>query len=338
MKRIFTATTRRATSRDIRRALKHFKFEALLLNAGLDVEEKNGEVAGECYLCHWKRTSFYVQVGVGVWICHACGERGGPIQLISDILNISIGEAIERVIAGHVGAYEEVDDEEEEEEVVEIRLPDEYRRLDTATSLTSQRYREYVLERGLTERMLRDYDIGYCPTGWLRKRIIVPVYHLGTLVNYVARWYKEKPPKGVKKVLTPPGNTQGDYLFNLDHIWGTERVVITEGVFDALALPDIAVATFGKKVSDRQVNILAAAGVKDVVLAWDADAQTEIWQAYLRLRNTFSSVKVMELPEGEDPSSIGHEGVLQWLEAAFVPEEPVVDSNTELKNETRRLI
>lgn len=321
----------RVTSRALRRALREFDWLSFLERAGLDVNERNGEVSGECPWCHHHRTSFYVKQGVGVFKCHYCNESGWAIKLIRHVARCTTDEAIARIMAHRVSIYSDTewqpdepgaasveDDADEEELPPVIELPEGFHLLADSHGETARRYREYALGR-MTEAQMDEYRVGFCATGRYRKRIIVPVYYLGSLVNWVARYISDDPPAGVHKVTTPPGNEQYSYLFNLEKVWGREQVVITEGVFDCLALDDMAVATFGKKVTDAQVIALANAGVGTVVLAWDSDAQREIFDAYSRLRFTFQRVTVVEIPPGEDPASIGHAGMVQLVKAASVP-------------------
>lgn len=325
------------TTGALRRALRHFDFASFLENAGLDAHERNGEVSGECPWCHHRRTSFYVKQGVGVFKCHYCGETGWAIKLITFVSRCTVQEAIDRIMAHRISIYSEddwelVEDEEEEAPPV-IELPEGFHLLAESHGETARRYREYALTR-MTEAQMSEYKVGFCATGPYRGRIVVPVYHLGSLVNWVARATR---PDAEKKVLTPRGNDQYSYLFNLDHVWGREQIVITEGVFDCLALDDMAVATFGKKVTDTQVIGLANAGCSRVCLAWDSDAQAEIWAAYRRLKLAFNEVTTVQLPEGEDPATIGRSGMLQLVKEAVIPSFMVAESGATVDPESVRI-
>lgn len=325
------------TTGALRRALRHFDFASFLENAGLDAHERNGEVSGECPWCHHHRTSFYVKAGVGVFKCHYCNESGWAIKLITYVARCTVQEAIDRIMAHRTSIYSEddwelVEDEEEEAPPV-IELPEGFHLLADSHGETARRYREYALTR-MSEAQIAEYGVGFCATGRYRGRIVVPVYHLGSLVNWVARAIR---PDAEKKVLTPPGNEQYSYVFNLEHVWGRPQVVITEGVFDCLAIPDMAVATFGKKVTDTQVIALANAGCSRVCLAWDSDAQEEIWKAYTRLKVAFDEVLTVALPPGEDPASVGHAGMVQLVKEAVVPSFRAVETGATVDPETVRI-
>jgi DNA primase len=324
----------RVTPGQLRRALKNFDFLSFLENAGLDAHERNGEISGECPWCHHRRTSFYVKVGVGVFKCHYCHESGWALKLIEKVARCTTMEAITRIMAQRASIYEDTHEyelvEEDEAELEElppvIELPPGFHLLADSKGETARRYREYALGR-MTEAQMVEYGVGFIATGYYRGRIVVPIYYFGSLVNWVARAIKDDAPK---KVLTPPGNAQYSYVFNLEKVWNHPSVVITEGVFDCLAMDDIAVATFGKTVTITQVNALVNAGVREIILCWDADAQADIWKTYNYLRMTFDSVKVVSLPAGEDPSSIGRAGMVSWLKEAQVPTEYIEQSRDRL--------
>ncbi len=314
--------TDRVTPGQLRRAFRHFDFQSFLENAGLDAKERNGEISSECPYCHHRRTSFYVKAGVGVFTCHYCQESGWGIKLIEYVARCTTSEAIERVMSSRVGIYDDADyeiveEDKEEEPPPTVELPPGFHLLADSHGETAKPYRAYALSR-MTEKQMVEYKVGFTAIDYYRGRIVVPVYYLGALVNWVARSIRDSK----KKVLTPPCNDQYSYLYNLEKVWGREQVVITEGVFDCLALDDMAVATFGKKVTDTQVNALVNAGVKELVLAWDSDAQKEIWDTYQRLRATFDRVTAVELPQGEDPSGVGRAGMVQYVKEARTPQPP----------------
>jgi hypothetical protein len=126
----------------------------------------------------------------------------------------------------------------------------------------------YLEGRGLGEKEMRLYDVRYCYSGKYAARIIVPCFYDGDLVTFVAR---DLFGTSDRKYLNPQGNKQSDFLYNLDNVQGS-RVVLTEGVFDAISVArDVgAVASFGKSLSARQIDLLNR--FKSVVFYWDVDA------------------------------------------------------------------
>lgn len=297
------------------RAIRHFDVEEFLSNAGVDVEQHGTQLSGECPLCHHYRTSFYINPDTKWWKCHMCGEGGGLLKLVSEVLDEPYDDAFERVLEGNAWAdFDQPEEEEEDEEPVVIQLPPEFELLKKRT-LGTRRFWRYAESRGIDKALAKRYKVGFCRTGDYRGRLIIPVYRLGVLEMFVARDITNN---ALIKVRTPDGNNQHEQLFNLEQVWGRKMVVVVEGVFDALAMPDKAVATFGKKMSRRQAELLQQAGVETVVFCWDNDALSD--QArYAATLESFFTVLAARLPEGMDPASAPPEALRRAVANAGAP-------------------
>lgn len=195
--------------------------------------------------------------------------------------------------------------EEIDDGLVPASLPDFYRRT----------FRHpYLHKRGF---VFDDYE--YFPvgsTGKLNPRyadyVVFPVIDGEMTVGYVARhtWPKETidaynrraKHSGGYKILRYRNSTENDFsklLYNYDAVRAgeTDTVILTEGIFDVIALtrklelydnPCVAaVATFGKKISDVQVYKLQAKGVRTVVVGYDGDAVEAIKRTAERLKAYF---------------------------------------------------
>lgn len=171
-------------------------------------------------------------------------------------------------------------------------------------------------------------DYEYFPvgcTGRLNTRyadyVVFPVVDEGVTVGYVGRhtWPKEEidgynrhaKRTGDYKILRYRNSTENDFsrlLYNYDAVMEdeTETVVLTEGIFDVIALTRrlewydnhriAAVATFGKKISDVQIYKLQRKGVKCVVVGYDGDAVETVKMTVERLRMYFE-VLVADIPD-----------------------------------------
>lgn len=303
---------------DLRLALDAFDFTEFLQTNDVYVEEKGSELRGVCPLCLSEaRLPFCVNPENGMWICHHCGEKGNGVSLIARVLHISYRGALDKLASLSKYKFDPRDEEPEVEDYKEVEvedtvsLPEEFRLLsDNMHSTLTKAHLDYLYGRNVTDDLIRDYRIGYCTSGRYTGRVIIPVYHFGRVVNFVARSIQGREPK----VLTPFGNHQNRYCFNLDRIWGErDDVVIVEGVFDALTIPERAVATFGKKITSEQVLRLKEAGMRHITFCWDNDA-VEAESFALRWRGLFETMSLLELPEGEDPSSLGRVALLELLD------------------------
>ena len=318
-------TTTRISSRDINRAVRAFDFEDFLIGEGVDVSAGDtGEIRGTCPFCQSSsRAPFCVNATTGAWLCHACPKRGGPVQLVVEVLGTDYPGALKRLVENFKvfvdeDEYDWEDDDEDfeeaEDDINRIDLPKEFRLLaNKLDSISAKPYLRYAKSRKLDIDIIKKYRIGFATTGRYTGRLIVPVYHLGSVATFVAR---DTTNTAECKVDTPYGNDQGKICFNLDNIWGRKEVVITEGVFDALMLPEMAVATFGKKISVEQVRLLQQSGAKTLVFCYDEDALSEAYKFADKWSRAFN-VKLVELPPNRDPNKLGRETMLELLDDAI---------------------
>ena len=106
--------------------------------------------------------------------------------------------------------------------------------------------------------------------------------------------------------MLPAGFKKNLVLFNLHRV-KEEEVVLVEGYwsvfrFHELGLP--AVALMGRTLSDEQEELLVSSQLKRLVLMMDGDEPGRQAQAELlpRVARKFF-IKVVELPEGEQPDT-----------------------------------
>lgn len=132
--------------------------------------------------------------------------------------------------------------------------------------------RRYLYKRGLGRKQIERYGIFYCPVGYFAKRIIIPVFdEAGNYKTFVAR---DITGRAEQKYLYPKGCRVGQLLYNLDSIRKERRrlVWLVEGVFDAYHVRPYGCATFGKHITNKQIDLLRESGIRKVVILWDWDA------------------------------------------------------------------
>lgn len=197
-----------------------------------------------------------------------------------------------------------------------VELPEFYRRCFT---------NPYLKSRGFT---FDDYE--YFPVGTTRGMnfryddyVVFPIIDRGDVVGYVSRhtWSKDEIDrhnsrvrrKGGYRILRFRNSTENDFvklLYNYDAVKEgvTDTVIITEGIFDVVALTRkkelydnesmAAVATFGKKISRTQIYKLQSKGVKTVILGYDGDAVEAIKKTADEL-NAYFRVLIADIPDAK---------------------------------------
>lgn len=197
-----------------------------------------------------------------------------------------------------------------------VELPGFYRRCFT---------HPYLKARGFTFDDYEYFQVG--TTRGLNFRydayVIFPVIDEGDIVGYVSRhtWSKDEidrhnsrvSRKGGYRILRFRNSTENDFvklLYNYDAVVEgvTQTVIITEGIFDVIALTRkkelydnesmAAVATFGKKISRTQIYKLQAKGVKTVILGYDGDAVEAIKKTAGEL-NAYFRVLIADIPDAK---------------------------------------
>jgi len=180
---------------------------------------------------------------------------------------------------------------------------------DSLPAWEDKRSRAYLQKRQVPVYLVLRHNLRFCVNGDFKNRVIIPTYHQGRLVTFQAR---DITGKKEKKYLFPSGGKPSGYLFNLDHV-SAHWVVICEGPFDVLHLQAMGfpvVATFGKKISEVQVSLLAS--FRRVVFMWDADAHRETLKYMVKLGSRALAVL---LPKG-DPTVYSPQQIKLLLQRA----------------------
>jgi len=128
----------------------------------------------------------------------------------------------------------------------------------------------YLLGRHLDRGTIFGYGLGYCTRGRYAGRVVIPIYEGGTLVTVQGRVLDPEHP-GPKYL--GEARPKDAVIFNWDRAAAAGVFVLTEGPFDALALPEFAVAALGKAWEPAHFARLSAARPRAIVVALDGDAR-----------------------------------------------------------------
>ena len=287
-----------------------------LISTGWKIERKSGnEMLGKCpHHAHTDNSpSFYINSDTGAFNCFSCGFKGKSLAtLISGVENITLREAIMKI------GYEK------RERTLFDKMQDYFQ------TYKEKQVSEYMKTRGLNEETAKKYGIGYCDSSvikWLKnkgikldeiqskkiivknsfiphERISIPIYRYGAVVGFSFRATKhDQEPKyitildsGVPKV------------FNISSASASD-VVITEGVFDAIAVENAnykAVALLGGTITDAIMQHLKE---KTLYLMFDNDkAGKEFILKFLKYTQTHH-IRVCTLPK-KDPAECNTQEIM----------------------------
>lgn len=139
----------------------------------------------------------------------------------------------------------------------------------------------------------------------LSSGIIIPLFFNDKYRGYVIRFIN---PMYEGKWKYSKNTHVKNFLYNYDAVRGGECYVV-EGVFDTLTLPECSVATFGKAMSDRQMELLSSKFNK-VTLMYDGDAYVESLRYAIKLHKFMYEVYVVQLHKYRDPFDYSREELL----------------------------
>lgn len=126
------------------------------------------------------------------------------------------------------------DNYEEDEVYREIILPKEFipfTRKDILIPSHNRAYNYIKNDRNISDRILKEYNIGFCDSGYFENRIVIPSYDIKGKLNYfITRTYVND-----KVIYLKPNITQ-DFIFNENRIDWNSTLYVVEGPFDYLSM------------------------------------------------------------------------------------------------------
>lgn len=284
---------------------------------------RNGvEFKVNCPFCGNKKYKLYINPvkNGGVYNCYRCGKAGSLRTLFGDMWAASTTSGpdftprpkplVESQTA-NAGNLVPVGGLEEDNPAVSYLKYQRIRPFDPE-DISTRFGARFCISGGYVQET---EDFKYDCTGTL----IFPVWMFGSLVGWQSRLlytpeeldddqcrslkYKKdeddewlRPPK----YLTSPGFEKGRVLFNFDVARKYNFVVVTEGVFDAMAVGEPAVATFGTGISPQQCNLLKTYWDTVIVLLdpEGTDKQTE--ELITELKRSVDVIRI-DLQNHKDP-------------------------------------
>lgn len=256
------------------------------------------EVRINCIACGDIGSHLYFNTELRIGNCKKCNYSPNLAKLISDFEGISLDEAYRRIGIGIAAKPQAV--EEPSFEYVEIQFPRHFVFLDQPSERHPQRIVNYMLRRGINWETSRKYELGYCLGGEFMWRLIVPIRMFGKLVCFQCR---DITGISERKYKNPTGSEFSRYIFNYDRAKQFDEGVIVEGVFDSIAVGENCVATFGKKISEAQKQLILRSGWQRVSIMFDADATKEDIK-YVNDLARFIPTRLVLLPNGLDPDEL----------------------------------
>jgi transcription elongation factor Elf1 len=254
----------------------HGREKLNILKQALGQGHKQGkdEFYFSCPFCDHHRPKLAVNLQKNAFHCWVCDASGRNIRrLVKKFGNWSLLKEWDR-FSRKIDFSEfdekilfEISDEEEQQVV---QLPKEYQALHKREiPLTLRRPLNYLRSRGLTDFDIAYWKIGFCEKGKYEGRLLVPSFAETGSVNYfITRafdkkvWPAYKNPKASRNI-----------VFNELFVDWDKRVVITEGVFDAIVAGPNSIPLLGSTMTENSLLLRKLIEHDSAVyLALDPDA------------------------------------------------------------------
>ena len=284
-----------------------------------------GEITIRCPLCsplhENRRKTLSINSNNDRWQCFRCQDFKGRKKQIPRLLEalnlrhlIPVFEEDEVIVEDD--SLEKVrhrllfgQEAQKKFEAEPVQLPEGTRYDWDNTPVGRTLYRYLTMERHITELQIEHYEIGYCVAGKYAGAVVLPVY-----MNRVLRFWQIRRVMfiGTAAKYDAPAVDRAGVLFDLDSV-KPDNVVIVEGIFDKLRVGGSCVGLLGKKITDKQIALLADRGVRNVNVMLDGNAWADAKQVAYEIRKKLyglEMVTAVRLPFGKDPGQLGRAPLL----------------------------
>lgn len=259
-------------------------------------------------------------VKAGTYWCHRC-ESVGRIEfdeLLTQGSNSDASNYLESYIKMLNG-----DDSNAEEESDYYLIPNKIPMPGTLAW-------DYLISRGISPADMSFYNIRvpsmFHDDSKFYGRIIIPNRIISNIWTdlYVARTYIDDP----IRYKNPSSSKAHDIVFNLHRIpENPSRIIINEGAINSIIAGNDSIATYGKHVSDIQLNSILAKHPESIYVSLDTDAENVAEELCKRIKSlSDAKLYLVGLPsvwnetekkyKGLDASDLGRERYLEYVNSA----------------------
>ena len=247
-----------------------------LIGEYVDLKRSGSNYMGLCPFHSEKTPSFSVSPSKSIFKCFGCGVGGDVITFIMKRENLSFPEAVEFLADKYNVRLSEYKDENKEARDKRNRFYDINREaaMHFLNNLSySQKAQKYLKNRGLNDKTIRSYGLGYSKDSWtdlydhlkklgyeddellelnliskskngnyidrFRDRVMFPIINRNNrVIGFGARGFGDAKPKYLNSRETPIFH-KGSNLFNMNIISresSRDRIILVEGYMDVISL------------------------------------------------------------------------------------------------------
>jgi DNA primase len=255
------------------------------------------QISYNCPMCDdgGNKGNLEVNINKSLFHCWACSDVNGTSGVMGKLFD-KFGTKKQKKL------YQLIRPEElkkEEIKKTKLKLPEGYTTFENSNPIypPHRQALNYLKERGVTDDMIKRYQIGYTVEGSYAYRIIIPSYDIdGTLNYFIARsWVK------TKLKYKNPTAAKDEIIFNERLINWDKPIFITEGVFDSIFLPN-SIPMLGKAMSSLLFETLYNKANETITVCLDSDAWSNALKLYHELNGgrLYNKIKIIKLTGDKD--------------------------------------
>jgi len=302
-------------------------FEAVLTHYDYPIKGRGKNRGSTCPSCGKNDQHFKINSYKNLAQCFVCGFKGNVLHFIQKVEGINFIQSVEK--CAEIGQYKLPENNQKNPLTVQDKI------LYYAMSFYKTHSSNYLKERGISEQVIQDKQIGYAPggtalkdhlikknfsasdlldSGLIIKRngelrdffyqcVIIPIFKKGIVVDLYGRHIGSSKIKHLY--------LKGDFiLYNGDNIRDTKNVLAVESIINALSaishgIKDVVAVGGASKFSKQHAAILRAKGIRCVYNAFDTgdlsgSGQKGAIEAGRILKESGIDQKVVQFPKGID--------------------------------------
>ena len=285
-----------------------------LIGEYVDLKRSGSNYMGLCPFHSEKTPSFSVSPSKSIFKCFGCGVGGDVITFIMKRENLNFPEAVEFLAEKYNVRLSEYKDENKEARDKRNRLYDINREaaMHFLNNLSfSPKAQKYLRERGLSDKTIRAYGLGYSKDSWtdlydhltklgykeeellnlnliskskngnyidrFRDRVMFPIINRNNkVIAFGARGFGDAKPKYLNSRETPIFH-KGSNLFNMNIISresSRQRIILVEGYMDVISLYNSGINYSVASLGTSLTEDQAAIikkMAKDIYICYDSD-------------------------------------------------------------------
>jgi hypothetical protein len=264
--------------------------------------ESKGQISYNCPDCDEGRSKGNLEVNYfeHVWKCWSCSDENGTHGTLGKLIDRYGNKKQKKVY----NLLQPENHKPKEKRVNKLRLPEGFTLFKDSSLVYPVRRQayNYLKQRGITDKIIEKYGIGFCDSGSFSGRIIIPSYNSEGELNYfIARSWD---PNSRAKYKNPEAS-KDDIIFFESTINWNEDIHLGEGAFDAIFLSN-SIPMLGKHMSDLLLNTLYEKANGNIIICLDSDAWADAVKLYHNLNGgrLYGKVKIVKLTGDADVADL----------------------------------